>query len=363
MMYKSFTARNYRCFTNLTVESLERVNLIAGKNNVGKTALLEALWLHHGYHNPTLGLGLNVFRGFETFKRSEFLWDLFSEFDPKRIIELSSRDLDDQSRSLRITIEERSTSRVSLRNGKQERENEGEFWTTEVMGQETTEPVESEVLLDHTDASGETFQAHAFVEPDSIRFERPPGVKGANGIFLPARRRESLEKLPERFGNLAIAKQEAKIVKILRIIEPRLEDLTVQHRGGVSIIYGDIGMERLMPLPLLGDGMGRLLGIALAIPEAQGGILLVDEIENGLHHTVMSDVWRVIADLAREYAVQIFATTHSEECIRAAHRAFSAGEQYDFALHRLERVNGIIQAVTYGQETLDAAFEIEAEVR
>ena len=361
-MYKSFTAKNFRGFDDVTIEPLERINLIAGKNNVGKTALLEALWLHHGYHNPELGLRLRVFRGLDRFKRDEFLWDLFSDFDPGKTIELSSRDQDDRVRSLHITIQEHPTSRVSLR----ERPAEGngrESLAADMIEQETTAPVESEVLLDYTDASGESVQAHAYIESDGIRFERPPGVKEPSAVFLAARQRDNLGTLAERFSNLAVDKKEANIVQILRIIEPRLEGLTVQHRGGSPIIYGDVGMKRRMPLPLMGDGMGRLLGIALAIPEVQDGLLLVDEIENGLHHTVMSKVWKAIAELAREYTVQIVATTHSEECIRAAHQAFATSEQYSFALHRLERVKGVIRAVTFGQETLDAAIEMDAEVR
>lgn len=188
-------------------------------------------------------------------------------------------------------------------------------------------------------------------------------MKEPNGVFLAARQRDHLGQLAERFSNLAVDKKEAEIAQILQIVEPRLERLVVQYRGGSPIIYGDIGMRRLMPLPLMGDGVGRLLRIALAIPEAQDGILLADEVENGLHYTVMSKVWEAIADLAREYAVQVFAATHSEECIRAAHQAFITGEQYDFALHRLERVRGAIRAVTYDQETLGAALEAGLEVR
>jgi len=235
--------------------------------------------------------------------------------------------------------------------------------TAETVGQETTDPVESEVLLNYVYAAGEPIQAHAFVEQDRIRFERPPGIKEPTGIFLAARLRDNLKALAERFSNLAVAKKENKIVQALKIIEPRLEGLTVQHRNGVPVIYGDIGISRLMPLPLMGDGIGRLLGIALAIPAAQDGILLVDEIENGLHHTVMSQVWQAVARLAREYNVQILATTHSEECIRAAHQAFVADDVYDFALHRLEWVKGAIRAVTLDQETLEAAIEIDVEVR
>ena len=174
-MYKSFTARNFRCFDDFTIRSLERVNLIAGKNNIGKTALLEALWLHHGYHNPELGLRLRVLRGLGSFKRDEFLWDLFAGFDPEKTIELSGRDQDNRICSLQITIREHPTSRVSLHEHMAERN--GEPMATELIEQETTAPVESKVLFDYTNASGKNVQAYAYVESSGIRFERPTGIR------------------------------------------------------------------------------------------------------------------------------------------------------------------------------------------
>ena len=64
-MYKSFMVKNFRCLADIEIEPLERINLIAGKNNVGKTALLEALWLHHGTNIPDLARRVNSFRGLE----------------------------------------------------------------------------------------------------------------------------------------------------------------------------------------------------------------------------------------------------------------------------------------------------------
>lgn len=42
----SLEVRNFRAFRDLKIEHLGRVNLLVGKNNVGKTSLLEAIQLY-----------------------------------------------------------------------------------------------------------------------------------------------------------------------------------------------------------------------------------------------------------------------------------------------------------------------------
>ena len=106
-----------------------------------------------------------------------------------------------------------------------------------------------------------------------------------------------------------------------------------------------------------------MLSCLLAIAEAVHGTVLIDEIENGLYHSVLPKVWAAIAEFARTFGTQVFATTHSLECICAAHEAFSAGDKYDFALHRLDRVEDEIRAVTYDREMLDAAIKADMEIR
>lgn len=362
-MYASFTARRFRCFQNTTIEPLSTINLISGKNNVGKTALLEAIWMHQGYFNPELGVRVSALRGLTRIKPEEAFRDLFSDFDVSAPIELVSHDENGKSHELRITVSEPTTSRMEFRKDGFNGDNGHDETATDRISQESTQSVASEVELEFISEDGPTIRSQAVLEPNAIRFERTPGIKAPTGIFLTSRQSGDLEELAERFANLAVTKQEEKIVRFLRIIEPRLQRLTVQYRSGLPIIYGDIDMPRLVPLPLMGQGMGRLLQIALAISDATDGILLVDEVENGLHYTVMAPVWRAIAELAKEYRVQIFATTHSRECIDAARQAFVKIRDVSFALHRLETSSEGIGAVTYDLDMLDAAIEIDAEVR
>ena len=90
---------------------------------------------------------------------------------------------------------------------------------------------------------------------------------------------------------------------------------------------------------------------------------MIDEIENGFHHSVMTDVWRVIKESSREFNLQVFTTTHSDECIRAAYNAFAEDDKFDFRFHRLDNIDGNISSVTYDKETLEFALENGWEVR
>ena len=96
---------------------------------------------------------------------------------------------------------------------------------------------------------------------------------------------------------------------------------------------------------------------------AENGTVLIDEIENGFYHTIHAKIWKNLAMLARKYNVQIIATTHSYECIEAAHKSFTSDEKYDFILHRLDRAGERIEDVTYDKETLEAAIKSNMEIR
>src|SRR5262249_1285242 len=119
----------------------------------------------------------------------------------------------------------------------------------------------------------------------------------------------------KHFGELEAAKRQDEILPALQILEPRLKRLSLIPLSAEPVIDGDIGLPRLVPVAFMGDGVRRLLSIVLAIANASGGVVLIDEIENGLHYSVQKQVWQAIAKAARRLDVQVFATTHSWECL------------------------------------------------
>jgi AAA domain, putative AbiEii toxin, Type IV TA system len=234
-------------------------------------------------------------------------------------------------------------------------------------------PGESAGILNASDSAhvlellyeSESQQGHTYVvaSPGGIRPIPIPPAPPFPAFFHAARGRIPFAEEAERYGKLEIHAKQEVLTEVLQIIDPRLTRIATVVVGGVPILHGDIKIDRLMPLPLLGEGMGRLASLVLLIANAEHGVVLVDEIENGLHYSILTKVWTAIRGVAREFDTQVFATTHSLECINAAHEAFSHGDEYDFRLYRLDRRDSTVDVTTYDKETLAAALEIGLEVR
>ncbi|MDP2862304.1 MAG: ATP-binding protein [Desulfobacterales bacterium] len=358
--YASFEVTNFRCFDNFKIESLGRVNLITGVNNSGKTTLLEALFLHIGSRNPGLVMIVNSWRGLNIISEStENQWtSLFWKFKDSQTIRLSGINSNKAHRSLEIHI---SSSGSFLRGEK------AHFDQAELIS-----GPRQDIVLEYVDEAGKQYKVKGmpvFVKKDNmmsyeLRIEPSLPRATMTGIFVTASGGSNLNEEMQRFSDLRKKEKDGFVLSALRIIEPRLEQLEILTYQGISMIHGYLkGYDEPVPSPLLGDGVRRSLSVLLAIGSAEKGVVLVDEIENGIHHSAMKALWTVIAEASRTFKCQVFATTHSNECILTAHDAFKENKIYDLKLYRLDRKNGSIQTVMYDEETLDAALSIPLEVR
>lgn len=364
-MYTSFQVKNFRCFDDLKLDNLSRVNLIAGKNNVGKTALLEALFIYSGTYNPILAFRVNAFRGLENMRLefnpwAEGPWDnLFAEFDLAKVIHFEGLDPTQGKRVVRLT---------TVRDPKELSELSKFIQTDVGDNSNTTGSLERAHVLrleyEKEDAQNKD-NYYAIMEPRRGLIEPIVPAPPFQSVFMSARTRSLREETARRFSKFDIEGKLDILLSALKIVEPRLNRLTLGYATSPEpLIHGDIGSKRPMPLAVMGDGIGRLADVVLALGHAENGVLLVDEIENGLHYTILEDIWKAIALAAEEFNVQVFATTHSLECIQAAHKAFSESPTYDFRYHRLDRTkSGDIRVVSYDEEIMEAAMETESEVR
>lgn len=356
-MFRSFTIKNFRCFRELTLEPLERINLIAGKNNSGKTALLEAIHLFCNPNDCRLPLDINKDRGIEEPAKdlgSVAAW-LFHDYSPSKAFELSAQDKNGTKRSLQVNLTNALDAREHLSPRERDEITNNAPYLLNIG------PC---LVLSFQKGEEELVHSLGGISPFA------PGVTsiGARAAeAIPCRfltlSRDTAASDVEQFGYLEGAKRQEEILPALKILEPRLLRLSLVPFAGKPVIHGDIGLPRLVPLPLMGEGMRRVLSIVLALANASGGVVLIDEIENSLHYSVMVQVWQAIAEAARRSDVQVFATTHSYECIQAAHQAFAAMQPYDLRLFRLDRLDHELRVAVYNQNTLNTSIDMSLEVR
>jgi AAA15 family ATPase/GTPase len=347
-MYKKVKIEHFRGIASLELKNLERFNLFVGKNNCGKTSILESIFLLSGPTNVDLPVTINHFRGYHLL--DEYSWSLiFNKLDtlspirftgewvkPKEKRELVIKPFSEMSAEDSRTIRREKINGLSLEYAVSApgRKNNGKMVSR-------IRWAESKLQRDFSDQP---------VQPvDSIK-----------GIFIHPR--SGLEDTAHRFNEIQIKKQEDAILKILQKVEPGLIDLSI---GAENILYCDIGFNQRLPINSAGEGLNRLLSIILAIYDASGGILLIDEIENSLHYSAQEVLWEAIFTAANAFDVQIFATTHSFENIMAYDSAFDKFEDHpgNLRLYRIEKENEQLRVIDFDRHTLKTAIQSEWEVR
>ena len=121
--------------------------------------------------------------------------------------------------------------------------------------------------------------------------------------------------------------------------------------------------DQRFPLGSMGEGIKRLLVLAMNLIQSAGGYLLVDEIDTGLHYSVMVKMWKLVIETARRLDIQVFATSHSLDCIQALAELYENEPDVrdDISLHRIQR--GAEAGIRYSADEILAAARERIEVR
>ena len=218
---------------------------------------------------------------------------------------------------------------------------------------------ELSLTLGYSGPDEQPIVSHIFAENKEVKVNQPDIVVPFRATSLHSSNVSSRDDAI-RLATLRKQKSDHLLLEALQVVEPKLKSIEDNSASGTPMIWGDVGLSELIPLAVMGEAMNRIARIVLAITGAPGGVVLVDEVENGIHHSVLPEVWRVISRVSEQLNCQVIATTHSLECVRAAHDAL---REEDFRLHRLEANDDRNRCVTYDSESIGAALDFNLEVR
>ena len=179
------------------------------------------------------------------------------------------------------------------------------------------------------------------------------------------------EELNALWNKVALTPNESLVLRALQFLDPNIERIAAQVAQspgyyGVSARGGFIvklkGLEQPIPIGSMGDGMWRMLAMAIALTQCRGGVLLVDEVDTGLHYTVMSQMWRLIYNAAKELDIQVFATTHSYDCVYSLAQICTGSDPRNrVTVQRIE--TGKSHSIPCDQDEISVAATREIEVR
>lgn len=394
-MLRSFEISGFRTFKHLRVPRLGRVNLIVGRNNVGKTMFLEALRLYAS------GGSARAIREL-LFERDE----VFTEAWPSEVVEhpvalryasLFHRDhtddhpsrllgrlylgeIDNYPESLSIfprlfrrlrRDDSTSYDRYEVATSDDAESDPSLLRGFEIMGRRFKKRL---ISLDYINAAS----GPEFLETDEGYPAYVP-TGGLHGRHL------------ARWWDIATLRGgEDRVVEFLRLLDPIERVTFIEHPQSradrIPVVRTQLEAAPI-PLKALGDGMAKLFQIGLAIEFSRSQrvswkdfavapgrefvaslrqptpFLLIDEFENGIHYTVHAELWKAVLRLAELHDIQVFATTHSWDCICGLRDAVAQVPTADAVLVRLEKKDGANKAVVFDQRELDVITRDEIEVR
>ncbi len=358
-MLSALTIEGYRCFQRFEIPELRRVNLFVGRNNAGKSSALEAAGLLIDGGDPDL-LTL-VARDRREFSSAEVegvqylrapMGQLFHgrtlapdvtfslagavDQEPVSVVyRLSDPPTDQKRRSgrnavgpppltlhIELSAGARSTGTAPLRRG-------------ELRGEE----LEGEIV--------QTWNARL-----SYQSTYHIGVT-----------RETPEEVLHGWESIVGNAEEALVISALQLLEPTLERVVVTNADASPEFFAVLrGAPARVPFSSLGEGAWRLLGLAVDLASIKSGdTLLIDELDTGLHHTTLVKVWKLVLTVARERVLQVFATSHSQDCLRALAElhAVEPALTEDFMLHYIDKDEPRAKSFTAAEVETAIAHDLE----
>ena len=365
-MIDDVNIKGFRGLQDFSMKNLGRINLLVGTNNSGKSSILEALELM-----SSRGSLRSIWSA--TSRRGERLW---FEDDSRRYSEGDVSHLFyGHGFEVGSKIEICAGSNATCKRFSMEVVCLPEDFPFAVLPPsemsdslglklEWTNGLPSQPLLAPLTPRGGL--SSRYISRSSMEKIDSPPIQFISTAAL------SQEEVLSLFDEVVLTPEEDLLVDALRTIEPNIERIAPigsdRSRFTSGVRQGNIVVKLLdhrdrIPIGSMGDGIWRMLGIALSLVNAKNGILLIDEIDTGLHYSVLSKMWHLVKTTSERLNIQVFATTHSRDCYEslASISRDEISEGSCVTIQRIER--NAKQAISFSEQEIVAASERGIEVR
>lgn len=353
-MFKNIKFENFKGFTKCELNNMSQITLISGKNNSGKSSVLEGMFLFIDHASPDSFYKLNRFRGITEAPNSTGVWES-AFYDNTKGLKIVG-DFGDGPTSILYTKDDSFVPFDPNMN-------------PDILNQFITSVKSAYSLMFEYQNDQYTETGHFIVSQAGLMRNIQTSQDG--NIIKPMPHAQYInnliattdESIVEWFGQIELKGQVKELIETLKIIEPCLDDISAIFVNGKSQLFGKVN-GKWLSLKQAGDGISRLLYIMLVIMSNPQSFILVDEIENGFHYSIYEKLWKVIIDAAKKNNCQLIVTTHSYDNIVAAVEAVESMSCEDlFCYYRMDKSEQGCFGKRFSFEQLKNAVLLKLEVR
>lgn len=358
-MIKKLCLENYKGFKSFTT-NFTAVTILGGKNNCGKTSILESILMSYSYTNPNCFSQLNFLRHVNNFGilTPDRCWGpLFKDFNVDRPLKISLCFADNTYKNMTY-LANRSFVVRSDDNG---------ISQPMVMGTNFSNNYALTYKLDSTYLDEDGYYA---MYGTGINFkvtrhdERGFKKSTPNVLMFKYEMMFDANAIAQWFGALILNDRKQYVVDCMKLFDDKVVDLQTIVQGSFGYLYAILSDGTKMPVNYMGDGMNRLMNIMMGILANPNSIILIDEIENGFHFSMYQKVWEVIGTAAKINNCQIIANTHSSDMLQGAVNGLKLIDRSsDLSYVRLGKIDDDIKAFIFDGQQIEYALASEMEVR
>ena len=327
-MIREIEIKNFRGIEHVKIKDAKRLNVMVGPNGTGKTAFLEAIFLASG-NSPEILQRIKAWRGREALSQGNL------ETIQDAIFEDTFRDPVKGTASINLVGDTGETRSIKI-------SSDAESETVISPGSETTS-FNWNFEYDSPKFGNQSVDVRVDEKGIAIKSVR----SSMNAHFIGARTNVSESESARMYSKLRVDNKAEAFEKALISEFPILQSLDIEAPWGTPAIYGKLESGRSLPLTMISSGINHLAAILLRLTFKPRSILLVDEIENGFFHDRFGSIWRALHDASASVDGQVFATTHSMECLQAlAHQMRDREEEVRFFRSRHEANEVVIEELS-----------------
>ena len=359
--FKSIEIKHFRGIKSLEIDDLARVNLFVGKNNCNKTSLLESVFLLTGIGNPGLAVTIEQIRGIAPKESSDWE-DYFHARDHKQGMEFSTTQRKGK-RHLKVSPLLDNSIELSM---KRPIDLSREQSSRSIGTGENLIGFDYDFSVANRAGKSQNYQARIYqTQPgDGLNYAQLPDGNYKESLrsgYLTAPICDS-----SLVDNMLNAKRKDSLLRALRFIDPDIRDIKTGADGAISV---DIGLDRFIPINLLGRGIAHTLNMLSSIEKQRKGIIAIDEIEIGLHASTMKEMWKMILKHSAECGTQVFATTHDRDVVQSLTEVLNAEDCPDdwqketVCFHLRKHDSGEVRAFRYPYDSLQKLKNSNIDIR